>query len=84
MSGFAERIQQHAAEYLCITERAESGRGKNAAGILLWRKNLTELHIISETILHTLHKALSQLRYLNIRKTSILNNMRAREEKGDK
>jgi len=47
----------------------------NAAGILLWRKNLTELHIISETILHTLHKALSQLRYLNIRKTSILNNM---------
>lgn len=22
----------------------------NAAGILLWRKNLTELHIISETI----------------------------------
>ena len=47
----------------------------NAMGILLWRKNLTELHIISETILHTLHKALSQLRYLNIRKTSILNNM---------
>ena len=56
----------------------------NAMGILLWRKNLTELHIIPETILHTLHKSLSQLRYLNIRKTSILNTMRAREEKGDK
>ena len=75
MSGFAERIQQHAAEYLCITERAESGCRKNAAGILLRRKNLTELHIISETILHTLHKALSQPRYLNSRKNSILQIM---------
>lgn len=35
----------------------------NAAGILLWRKNLTELHIISEITLHTIHKALSHLNH---------------------
>ena len=56
----------------------------NTMGILLWRKNLTKLHIISETILHTIHKSLSQPRYLNSRKSSILQTMRAREEKGDK